>query len=183
MKKNTRKIKLIFIIFIVVSLLVFAVSAPILYEKNNSHDMVIETTTEKDSGITKITTTAITRTPNADSTFVKTEATKTTSTTTSKTPTTTTMITTTTTGTTTTTTQDPVDPCPFECSDFGQNCTAIVGQELVVPARNAFYGTINATEQFRLNVGVYFPNWASVNETNMVHEWVLKDTENILRDR
>ena len=157
-EKNKRNIKLIFAVFTVVALLALGVTTPILGDKE-ANDEVKETTREYESCVTESSTTTNTISTNANATSEKTETSFITITT---------KTSTTTTGTTTTTAQDPVNPCPFECTR-PEKCTEIVGETPVEPKRNSSFGTINATKQFKINVGIDFPNYASEFQTNAVH--------------
>ena len=71
------------------------------------------------------------------------------------------------------TTQDPTNPCPFECS-VPENCQIIVGNEPVAPVKGKQYGTITASQQFKINIGVDFPTNAAYGQYNMVHLRALK---------
>jgi len=148
---------LIFAIFTVVALLALAVTTPILFDDKESNDEVNETTREYESCITESSTTTKTLSTNANASSEITETSMITTTTQ-----------TTTTGTTTTTAQDPINPCPFECTR-PEKCIEIVGEMPVEPNRNTSFGTINATKQFKINVGIDFPNYASLFQNNAVH--------------
>ena len=96
--------------------------------------------------------------------------TRTLKTTTSTIPATTAPFTTTSTQVTTTTTeQDEQDPCAFQCSS-SHECTIIVGKEPIKPTEGNPKGSIVASKEFRLNIGIDFPSHAAVYETNIVHE-------------
>ena len=145
---------------------------------------LILTATRTTTTIASPSATSTTFTPTTIATTTMTATTHTTSTTTTEcttiwttrtttmttTPLTTKITTSTTTGPTTTTTteQDKNNPCPFECSNEDE-CRVIIGNEAQTPLQNTQFGTIEATKQFRLNVGIDFPSEAANNNYNMVH--------------
>ena len=141
-------------------------------ETSTTATMTITTTTTTTT-TTTINTTTKTTTSTTTSTTTTTQDISTTATITT-TPTTTTKTTTTTSTTTTTTTteQDKDDPCPFQCSNHG-NCKLIVGDIPITPRVGRDMGTLVASKQFRLNIGIDFPSDAAIDKYNLVHERAL----------